>query len=476
MAAAAAALAAAAAAASAASPATVSIGAAVAHSAPGYVSFNFDWHKNSEESPVWINMSVQLVDFANPLLGQAADSLAPGHLRIGGSEEDDVIYDVPEFGSTCAGLNVSDAAFCLSMTRWTEIAGFAQKHGLRLVFGLDAMQGRRRGNSSTPLNLTNHEALLRYTKKQKLPVYGFELGNELPKVPAAVMAADYRNLKALLTEIWPDAASRPKLIGCDQNVNVGYLKQWLPLVADVLDVVTYHHYDGYGLDEHLADKIMTPSFLDGTKQPDVVAAWRQYAPHAELWVGEGAAAWHSGRAGVTNAFVDNFWYADALAGLARENHTCYQRQTLLGGSYGLLNRTTYAPNPDYWVGKLHHDLMGPRVLEVSVSGGDSGVLRAYAQCTPGGNGKVTLLLMNIDSAKSYGISTAGAPLAPRDEYVLSAKALSARTVLLNGAVLEVVGGRLPELKPQSASGELMVPPRTVGYYVLRGPVAACKGA
>ena len=81
----------------------------------------------------------------------------------------------------------------------------------------------------------------------------------------------------------------------------------------------------------------------------------EQAPTSELWVGEAAAAWHSGRAGVTNRFTSSFWWSDALGALASHNHTSYCRQTMLGGSYGLLNRSTYEPNPD-WYGPVHEAL------------------------------------------------------------------------------------------------------------------------
>lgn len=59
----------------------------------------------------------------------------------------------------------------------------------------------------------------------------------------------------------------------------------------------------------LVPQILTPKFLDGTVQPAINAAYQKYTPHAQLWVGEAAAAWHSGRDGVTNAFASNFWCA-----------------------------------------------------------------------------------------------------------------------------------------------------------------------
>ena len=58
-----------------------------------------------------------------------------------------------------------------------------------------------------------------------------------------------------------------------------------------------------------------------------------WSTEAQIWVGEIAAAWHSGRDNVTNRFVSSFWYADALGTLAAHNHTGFQRQCLLGGFY-----------------------------------------------------------------------------------------------------------------------------------------------
>ena len=81
-------------------------------------------------------------------------------------------------------------------------------------------------------------------------------------------------------------AARPLVIGNDCNSNPGYLNEFLPLVAGVLDVVTYHHYDGYGLDKDLAKKIMTHKFLDGTRQATISDRRNTLAPHSQLWVGE----------------------------------------------------------------------------------------------------------------------------------------------------------------------------------------------
>lgn len=99
-------------------------------------------------------------------------------------------------------------------------------------------------------------------------------------------------------------------------------------------------------------------------------------------MGEIAAAWHSGQENTTNAFVSTLWYADTFGTLSRHNHTGFCRQCLLGGSYGLLRRDNYHPNPDYYTGLLWHNIMDNAVFNVSATSpkfsADAMPLRSYA--------------------------------------------------------------------------------------------------
>eukprot|EP00911_Craspedida_sp_UC1_P002706 UC1_evm1s1987 len=253
----------------------VSTASPVARTAHGFVSFNFDWHKDDEEPPVWERMSVQKIDLDRPALRAAAAAMAPARLRVGGSEGDHVIYNIT--GTECTG---SDPALCLNMTRWAELVAFCDATGLNLVFGLNAMT---RANNSAPANLTNHDAFLGHIASRGQHVYGFEFGNELPHVDPEVMASDFIALAGLLAKHWPDARTRPRLIGNDLNTNPSYLSKFLPLAGHVLDAVTYHDYVGYGLDPALARKIPTVSFLDGVwgRAAAVQAQQLAHAPAAE---------------------------------------------------------------------------------------------------------------------------------------------------------------------------------------------------
>jgi hypothetical protein len=224
--------------------ANVSIDAsrAIAHTSPSLVSFNLDWHKNSEEFPAWShNASAMTIDLASPRLRAAVAALAPAYLRVGGSEGDKIIYDVA--GDGCGPASGApqpvDPAFCLPMTRWRELVSFASDCGVSLVLGLNAMSFR--ASVTAPLDLRNIDQLLNYTAASRLRVGGFELGNELPKVPPAVCAHDYLRLAELLARHWPSKATRPRLIGNDLNSDEAYVRAFLPIVGPSLDALTYHN-------------------------------------------------------------------------------------------------------------------------------------------------------------------------------------------------------------------------------------------
>ncbi len=60
---------------------------------------------------------------------------------------------------------------------------------------------------------------------------------------------------------------------------------------------------------------------------------------------------HSGGGidGVTNRFASSFYYSYILSELLNNGVTAMLRQCLQGGDYELVNKTTFLPNPDYWI-------------------------------------------------------------------------------------------------------------------------------
>lgn len=485
------------------------------------VSFNFDWHP-PDEGPTWgQNASIVTIDLQNPRLRTLAAAMSPAVLRIGGSEGDDAVYDM-EGGCSKSrgGSGVADPAYCMTVPRWNELLHFAKDTGLSVAFGVNVMYGRNctvrcknqpcgAGNTGygtcSPWDPSNAIALMEYTAAHNLSIGGFEVGNEKEHV---LTPSDYAScmmvMRKNVNRIWPDASSRPLLIGPDENPRADWLHEMLDAGGNVADVITYHLYAGYGLDPSLSKELVTPGFLDFTRiiGGDITRVVQKAAPHAQLWVGETAAAWHSGEAGIADAYESGFWFIDQLGTLASMSHTVMCRQCFVGGNYTMVGvNDGFIPRPDYWTGLLFKRLMGATVL-TSYQNEPAAMpyipeMRGYVHCTSTGNagyttssatgargavkaGSVTMAFLNVDANRSFGIhlngvntdgSSFGAGV--REEYVLSSAGvgppgphqsmLSSLHILLNGELLELG----PNDEMPALTGKRVVPPN--GEYFVAAP-------
>lgn len=447
----------------------VSVGAAFAdHSTPDtFVSFNLDYHYDDEEWPSWRGCSVVNMSLTEPNLIFLASQLAPAVLRVGGSEGDLVFYETP--GSSCPTNLPTNLTFCLNMTRWKAINDFASATGNKLAFGLNAMAGRSNGFPFKPVNnrswdSTNTRAFLEYSKAAGITPYAFEFGNELaPFVGASQYAKDVLVLRDLINSIWTDPASRPKLVTNDANPDPSYLQALLSAAGDAIDVATWHLYIGYGLDPLLETHAWDATFMDkiNATATGIVKAIDAANFKGEVWVGESAFAWHSGRVGVTDTFLSSPWWMSALGQLS-PTHSGFCRQTLIGGNYELINKTTRAPNPDLYVARLWKDAMGPTVFAVTTN---VSTLRAYAHCAPGGG--LSLGYINFSPDTTAALVVHGASALGSDRLLRILSSADNTTVALNGVELsyEPGSGVFPSLAPQENSGDgaIAVPPHTVGF-------------
>jgi heparanase 1 len=162
--------------------------------------------------------------------------------------------------------------------------------------------------------------------------------------------------------------------------------------------------------------------------------------------------------GTTNAFVSSLWYADWLGFAAKSGVAAVFRETLMvsgsyvvpvhsptaatavraaathqytkaaqlllltasshaaatqGGYYEVVDHSSYLPNPDAFTMILFSQLMGPKVLEVSlqVSTDSPGappnatqMLRGYAHCARAEGRGSTLLLINLASETAFNVT------------------------------------------------------------------------
>lgn len=466
-----------------------------------FVCATLDWwppEKCDYGTCSWGHASLLNLDLNNNILLNAIKAFSPLKIRLGGTLQDKLIYETVDHKQPCIPFSKNDSEMfsftqgCLPLSRWDELSSFFNKTGAEIIFGLNALNGRSiksDGSAVGAWDSANAEAFIRYTANKGYAMHGWELGNELcgtgvgTRVAADQYASDTHVLYNIVKDIYKGSPSKPLVIAPGGFFEANWFKEFLDKITTSVDAVTHHIYNlGPGVDTHLVDKILNPSYLDGeantfSKLQSII---KGSPTSAGAWVGEAGGAYNSGHNLVTNAFVFSFWYLDQLGMSASYDTKTYCRQTLIGGNYGLLNTTNFIPNPDYYSALLWHRLMGRNVLATSFSGTKK--IRAYAHCAKNSLGAV-LLLLNLDgnttvqvnvilditqSMRHHQIShkskvirlplissklkgaTSKLKGATREEYHLTPKDgdLHSQTMLLNGNILSVnSAGEIPALTP-----------------------------
>jgi heparanase 1 len=318
-----------------------------------------------------------------------------------------------------------------------------------------------------------------------LKKYSVLVGNELSgsgvgaRIDADQYAADVINLKHIIDSTYQGNPSKPLVLAPGGFFDAAWFTELVSKTKPgQMDVITHHIYNlGPGVDDHLIEKILNPSYLDGEASTfsNLQGILKSAGTSTVAWVGEAGGAYNSGHHLVTDAFVFSFWYLDQLGMSSKYDTKTYCRQTLVGGNYGLLNTTTFEPNPDYYSALLWHRLMGTTVLSTTFNGTNK--IRAYAHCAKNSQG-ITLLLINLSgnntnriyvtsegaqaqSARKEGRRFSHIPglgeaaELTREEYHLTPKDgnLQSQQVLLNGNVLATdANGNIPKLEPVQVEG------------------------
>ncbi|EPS67583.1 hypothetical protein M569_07189, partial [Genlisea aurea] len=480
-----------------------------------FVCATLDWwppEKCDYGTCAWDHASILNLDLKNPLLVNAVKAFSPLKIRLGGTLQDKVMYQTEDKSRPCTPFFSKNPSLlfgfsqgCLPLTRWDQLHSFFRQSGALVIFGLNALHGKSIHNDNTatgPWDPSNAASLIKYTVNNGYNVYGWELGNELSgtgigvRISSDSYASDTIALHDLIHTIYEGVDLKPLIIAPGGFFDPTWYSQFLSKTTGSLSAITHHIYNlGPGSDAHLMDRILNPDVLDGgagvfRNLRDLV---RGSGSSVTAWVGESGGAYNSGRNGVTNAFVFSFWYLDQLGLASYYDHKVYCRQTLIGGNYGLLNTTTFAPNPDFYSALLWHRLMGPRVLSATFN--VTNKVRAYAHCAKRSLG-ISLLLVNIDGNNSYDLRVEHdlttprrnsrkhirlhrAPKwshvkqqqlgeVPREEYHLTPLDgnIQSRVVLLNGKELIVdSSNQIPVLEPVqvNSSDPIKVDPYSIVF-------------
>ncbi|KAI8543254.1 hypothetical protein RHMOL_Rhmol08G0202900 [Rhododendron molle] len=510
-----------------------------------YICATIDWWPhdkcNYNQCP-WGSSSFINLDLSHPFLAKSIQAFKGLRIRLGGSLQDQVLYDVGDLKSPCNPFKKTrDGLFgfskgCLHMERWDEVNNFFNKTGVLVTFGLNALYGRHEIKSGVwggEWDSSNANDFIKYTISKGHRVDAWEFGNELSgsgigaSVGVGQYGKDLIKLKNMINKLYKNFNRKPLLVAPGGF----YDKQWYNMLLQVgkwFNLISFHNIYSQkvseyvvsflsGVDRDLVSRILDPHHLSKISLTfsNLKQTVETHGPWASAWVGESGGAYNSGGRNVSNTFINSFWYLDQLGMAAKYGTRVYCRQTLVGGNYGLLDTTTFIPNPDYYrqdnsyflspikYALLWHQLMGNEVLAVNISA--SPYLRSYAHCSKGRAG-ITLLMINLSNQTEFNIavhnsmninlhanemtnnsrkssahglkrtvSWVGSKPSDgtlfREEYHLTPKDddLRSKTMLLNGKPLQLTnGGDFPSLNPVLVPehSPMSIAPLSIKFIVL----------
>jgi len=430
------------------------------------------------------------LDLATPRLRMLAAALGPAYVRVSGTWA-----NTAYFSSTDAQPpRTAPAGFKGVLTReqWSGVIDFARATNAEILTSFAISPGVRDAEGHWMPDQAR--ALLTHTKALGGRIAALEFFNE-PTMPglggapkgytAQAYASDTATFKALVR-----AETPATLIVGPSSVGEGVpspallrtLKTEDLLAAapqQQLDVFSYHFYSAlskrcafagaqYGTSP---DDALSEAFLARTDQEfDFYRALQvKSAPGKPVWVTETAEAACGGDRWAST-FIDSFRYLDQMGRLARRGVDVIFHNTLVTSDYGLIDRKTLEPRPNYWSALLWRRLMGRVVLD---AGASAGGVHLYAHCLRGSVGGVAVLAINTrrDAASVLRLP------APADVYTLASNDLLSTSVQLNGTTLALSAeGNLPALQPRrAAKGTVKLDPASITFIALPSAGnAACR--
>lgn len=423
------------------------------------------------------------INLANPRLRVLAAALSPAYIRLSDTWANTMYFQdsaatepapaPPGFGLVLTGpqwkgvIDLSNAINASIVTSFSIGAGTRDAIGLWTPVEAEKFLNFTRANGG-------HIAAVEFFNEPNLSVIG-----GAPKgYDAAAYGRDFKIFRAFLQKSDPTI----KLLG-PGPVGEGRMIAHMPpslRTEDMLreegpglDAVSYHFYGavskrctamGPAL-QTTTDAALTRDWLFATvMDADFYGHLRdRFEPGKPLWLTETAEAACGGNPWAAS-FIDTFRYLNQLGILAQRGVKVDMHNTLTGSDYGLIDRDTVTPRPNYWAAVLWRRLMGTTVL-------DSGQpvtpnLYLYAHCLAGHPGGVALLAINADRTTTQELKL------PTDSlrYTLTAKELLANQVQLNGINLVLnEDGDLPDFQgAHQARGPVSLAPASITFLAIPG--------
>ncbi|XP_023610620.1 inactive heparanase-2 isoform X3 [Myotis lucifugus] len=317
-------------------------------------------------------------------------------------------------------------------------------------------------------------------------------------VNGSQLGKDYIQLKSLLQpiRIYSRASLYGPNIGRPRKNVIALLDGFMKVAGSTVDAVTWQHCYIDGRVVKVMDFLKTrllDTLSDQIRKIQKVV--NTYTPGKKIWLEGVVTTSAGGTNNLSDSYAAGFLWLNTLGMLANQGIDVVIRHSFFDHGYNHLVDQNFNPLPDYWLSLLYKRLIGPKVLAVHVAGLQRkprpgrvirDKLRIYAHCTNHHNhnyvrGSITLFIINLHRSRKK-IKLAGTL---RDklvhQYLLQPygqEGLKSKSVQLNGQPLVMVDdGTLPELKPRPlrAGRTLVIPPVTMGFYVVKNVNAlACR--
>ncbi|KAF6154991.1 hypothetical protein GIB67_043293 [Kingdonia uniflora] len=316
--------------------------ASIATTDDNFVCATLDWWPSGKcnygQCP-WEKAGILNLDLNNTILFNAIKAFSSLRIRIGGSLQDQVLYNVGNAVKKCPHFkNSTDGLFGFSKVSLFHLVSsmLTSKENTRAVttFGLNALFGRKKisddGLYGGNWNSKNARDFIQYSIAKGYTIDSWEFGNELcgtgvaARVEAKQYGLDSIVLKGLLNELYQNSTTKPKLVAPGGFYEKKWFSDFLQASGpNVIDGITHHIYNlGAGVDPNLIYKIQDPLYLDQIAQTykDLETTLKSFGPWSSAWVGESGGAYNSGGKDVSHTFVDGFWYLDQLVSVVGDEN------------------------------------------------------------------------------------------------------------------------------------------------------------
>ena len=421
------------------------------------------------------------INLHNKKLRFLARELGPAWVRVSGTWATSVYYD---FDDHTGGKPPKGYQSVLTREQWDGVLDFIKAVGAKLLISVANCEGNH--GVQEPWAPEQAKLILDYSKAYGVPVSAVEFMNEpnmleLSGAPKGYTAADYRRDQDAFCRFMRENYPEVLLVGpCSlciedfQNIELDQLpscdkEELLAGTKEKLDVYSYHYYNGTS--ERLAamgghwkaEQALSEPYLDVAAQ---VASKHlnlrdKYYPGAPMWVTESGDACGGGTTWAST-FLDVFRTLNELGRFAQLTDGIIFHNTLASSDYGLLERDSYNPRPNYYALLLWNCLMGTVVYE---SGEDLGEgVHVYVHSRKDGCPGLVYLVLNNSLTETISVELPAAA----QQYTLTASTLRSPVMLLNEKPLILDKTQpLPSLCPVSReSGVVELPSKSVSFFVL----------